>query len=163
MKLIDQNGRLFGKISVVDLLVVAVVAVLAVALQFKGEQTHTGTGAAQQKITFQILVQGVRSYVGDAVRVEDLLFEQNTDSGGPLGRITDIQTSPGTKLAELADGTCEAVPAEDSVDLLLTVEGEGIISEGRCLLNRVYDLGVNSSRSYCTPYAQFNGVVAAIF
>ncbi len=76
--------------------------------------------------------------------------------------ITDIQTSPGTKLAELSDGTCETLPVEDSVDLLLTVEGEGILSEGRYLLNRVYEVGVNSSRNYCTPYAQFTGTVAAI-
>lgn len=162
MKLIDKNGRLFGKISVVDLLVVAMVAILAVALQSKGGQTHTGTGVSQQKITFQIRAQGIRSYVGDAIRVGDLLFEQNADSGGALGEITDIQTSPGTKLAELADGTCETVRAEDSVDLLLTVEGAGIISEGRYLLNKVYDVGVNSSRNYCTPYAQFAGIVAAI-
>ena len=34
MKIIDRNGRLFGKISVIDLLVVAVVVVLAAALYF---------------------------------------------------------------------------------------------------------------------------------
>ncbi len=163
MKLIDENGRLFGKISVVDLLAIVVVAVLAVALQFKGRQTHTGISVPQQKISYQIQVQGIRSYVGDAVRVGDQFFELNADSGGSLGKITDIQTFPGTKSAELSDGTCETLPVEDSVDLLLTVEGEGIVSEGRYLLNRVYALGVNSSRTDCTPDAQFVGTVAAIF
>ena len=32
MKIIDRNGRLFGKISVIDVLVIAVVLVMAAAL-----------------------------------------------------------------------------------------------------------------------------------
>ena len=38
MKIIDGNGRLFGKISVIDVLVILVVAVLAAALYFKSIQ-----------------------------------------------------------------------------------------------------------------------------
>ncbi len=38
MKMIDRNGRIFGKISVIDLVVVAVVVVLAAALYFKSNQ-----------------------------------------------------------------------------------------------------------------------------
>ena len=56
----------------------------------------------------------------------------------------------------------EMTPVEDGVNLLLTVEGRGIISDGRYLVNRVYDLGVNSARNYHTPYAQFTGTVVAI-
>lgn len=163
MKLIDKNGRLFGKISVVDLLVAAVVIVLALALNFKRGQTHTGTSVAQQKITYQIQVPGIRTYVSDAIRVGDKLFEPERDTGGSLGEITDIQvSSPGTRLSELNDGSYENVPVEDSVDLLLTVRGDGILKDGHYLLNRVYELGVNSSRTYGTRYAQFVGTVAAI-
>ena len=43
MKIIDHNGRLFGKISVIDLLVVAVVVVMAAALHFKrSEERRVG-------------------------------------------------------------------------------------------------------------------------
>ena len=37
MKLIDREGRLFGKISIIDVLVLAVVIVMAVALYVKDE------------------------------------------------------------------------------------------------------------------------------
>ena len=72
MKIIDRNGRLFGKISVIDLLVIAVVAVMAVALYVKTNQKEiTSTTTRNTPITFQILVRGVRSYVADAVAVGD--------------------------------------------------------------------------------------------
>jgi hypothetical protein len=163
MKIIDRNGRLFGKISVIDLLVILVVVVMAVAVYVKNNHKEiTSTSTTNTPITYQILVRGIRSYVGDAVQVGDNLYEQDYTTGGSLGEITAIEVLPGDRLAEFDDGTVALAPVEDSVNLLITVKGEGIVSEGRYLLNRIYDLGVNSSRNYTTRYAQFTGTVSNI-
>ena len=163
MKIIDHNGRLFGKISILDVLAVLVVLVLAAAVSFKGEQTHTATGeTSNTPITFQVTVRGTRDYVGRAVQVGDLFYDQDYSSGGALGEITAVEVFPGTKLAELSDGSLEMVPAEGCVDLVITVEGRGVITERQYLLNRIYNLGVNASRSFYTPYALFTGTVTAI-
>ena len=163
MKLIDRNGRLFGKVSVIDLIVVAVVLVLAVALNMKNNHlSHTSTSVTNDPITYQVLVSGSRNYVADAIREGDLMFDQERSSGGTLGKILSIEVLPGSKMAELNDGTVEVIPAEDCVNLLLTVQGEGIVSDGRVLLNRIYDLGVNSARNFYTKYAQFTGTVTDI-
>ena len=145
-KIIDRNGRLFGFISVIDLLVIVVVAVMGFALYTKNTQMAiTSTNTADQTITYQILASGIRTYVAEAVREGDQLF-------------------PGTKLAEFDDGTVAAATVEDGVDMLITVEGTGLVSEsGRYTLNRVYELGVNSSRTFCTKYAEFIGTVTEIF
>ena len=154
-KIIDRNGRLFGFISVIDLLVIVVVAVMGFALYTKNTQMAiTSTNTADQTITYQILASGIRTYVAEAVREGDQLFDPDRSSGGTLGTITDIQLMPGTKLAEFDDGTVAAA----------TVEGTGLVSEsGRYTLNRVYELGVNSSRTFCTKYAEFIGTVTEIF
>ncbi len=166
MKIIDRNGRLFGKISVIDVLVIAVVLVMAAALYFKNNQAHTGAAVTEQAITFQVRARGIDSYVADAIRVGDGLYDQNYSSGGrALGKITNIEveSTPGTKLAdELTDGTTAMFEAEDTVDLLLTVEGRGLVTGRSYSLNRVYDLGINSSRNYCTRQADFTGTVCRI-
>ncbi len=163
MKFIDRNGRVFGKISVIDLLVVAVVLVMALALYVKTNHNEiTSTTTSNVPITYQLLVRGVRTYVADAVQVGDSVYDPDRSSGGSLGKIVDVEVQPGAKLAEFNDGTVDTVPVEDGVDLLLTVEGSGIISQGRYILNRVYDLGINSSRTYCTMYAQFTATVVDI-
>ena len=154
MKLIDRNGRLFGKISVIDLVVVAVVIVLAAALYFKNNQTHTGNAVVEQKITFQIRARGVYDYVADAIQVGDGVYDKDYASGGKsIGVITDIQIErdPGG-----------LVDADETVDLLITLEGWGLVDGKRYTLNRVYALGVNSSRTYYTKQAQFIGTVADI-
>lgn len=166
MKIIDHNGRLFGKISVIDLLVIAVVVAMAAALHFKSNQTHTGITVTEQPITFQVLVRGVRSYVADAIRVGDGLYDQSYSSGGSaLGKITEIQVvrEPGTSQVALNDGTVALVDTADSVDLLITVQGNGLVSGKSYSINRVYDLAVNSARGYYTRTSQFTGTVASIW
>ena len=118
-KIIDRNGRLFGFISVIDLLVIVVVAVMGFALYTKNTQMAiTSTNTADQTITYQILASGIRTYVAEAVREGDQLFDPDRSSGGTLGTITDIQLMPGTKLAEFDDGTVAAATVEDGVDML---------------------------------------------
>lgn len=164
MKILDKNGRLFGKISIIDVVVILVVIVLAAALTFKRNQTHTGTVITNTPITFQLRVSGERTYVTDAIREKDYLYDLDNRSNGPLGEIISVEVlpGPGLKQAAMNDGTDEMIPAEDSVNVLLTVRGEGIISDNRYLLNRVYNLGVNTTRNYYTAYAQFIGTVTAI-
>lgn len=167
MKIIDRNGRLFGKISVIDVLVIGVVLVMAAALYFKSNQTHTGGTISEQVITFQVRAQGVDDFVADDILVGDSLYDKNYNSGSQgLGEITEVvvERTPGTKLAdELTDGTAAMLEAEHTVDLLITVKGRGLITGNRYTINRVYDLGVNSSRTYQTKRAEFDGMVCEIF
>ena len=86
-KIIDRNGRLFGFISVIDLLVIVVVAVMGFALYTKNTQMAiTSTNTADQTITYQILASGIRTYVAEAVREGDQLFDPDRSSGGTLHR-----------------------------------------------------------------------------
>jgi len=167
MKVIDRNGRLFGKISVIDVLVILVVAVLGAALFFKSNQTHTGTTVTEQPIVFQIRVRGAEDYVAGAIKEGDGVYDKDYSSGGKaIGKITkiEVEREPGRKLAEdLHDGAAALVEVEDSVDLLITVEGSGLVTGKSYSINRVYALGVNSSRTYYTKQAQFVGTVANIF
>lgn len=167
MKIMDRNGRLFGKISVIDVLVIAVVLVMAAALYFKSQQVHTGVAVSEKPITFQVRARGIDDFVADAILVNDYLYDQSYSSGGkPLGQITDIQVerTPGTKMSDrLNNGTIAMLEAEDTVDLLITVKGYGLVTGRSYSINRVYSLGLNSSRSYCTQRADFSGMVCNIY
>ena len=163
MKVIDNNGRLFGRISVIDVLAILVVLALGAALYVKSNQPHTGTSAPTQTITYQAMVQGVPPYLQKSIQVGDQVYDLSYESGGaPLGEIIEIQELPGMQLASFNDGTAGNVPVEDTVNLLLTIRGEGLVTDEGYFLNRVYDLGVNASRTYYSKYAQFVTTVTAI-
>ena len=92
MKLIDKNGRLFGKISVIDLLVVLVVAVMAFALHQKNNSfTVTASSGSGTTITFTCLAENLDLHVADAVAVGDKMYDKDHSTGGAIGTITAIE------------------------------------------------------------------------
>lgn len=62
--MIDEKGRLFGKINIVDLLVLLVVIIAAgvLAVKFLGNRGE-GAGGGPTKVTYTVLVENVRDEV----------------------------------------------------------------------------------------------------
>ena len=162
-KFIDREGRLFGKISVIDLLVVLAVLVLAAALYAKNNTLEpTATTQTDTPITFTLLAENLSFQAADAVRVGDKVFDKERSSGGALGEITAIEELPGEKTEHLSSGVYVRLPNADGKNLLITVEGSGSVINGRYAINRVYELGVNAARTFYTPYVSFIGSVTDI-
>ena len=163
MKILDRDGRLFGKISIIDVIVLLVVAVLAVAVFVKSQRAQTSTSITDTPVIYQMLLTNQPEYMLSAIQEGDQLYDQERSTGGSLGTITQIEVSDGTNLGALDDGTYAVLPAENRYNILITVEGAGLVSaDGGVALNRVYDLGVNSSRTFTTQYASFIGTVTDI-
>lgn len=163
MKIIDNNGRLFGKISIIDVMVLLLAVVLAAALYMKTHtMTHTSTEVAYDTITFTYFCRGIPGYVKDTLRVGDKIFDSDNMTVGSLGEIVDIQFLPGTEYRKNDDGTHGYFPADECVDIMMTVRGQGLVTDGTYQINRIYPIGVNANRNYCTPYVQLRGIVMSV-
>ena len=186
-KLIDRNGRLFGKISVIDICVVLVVLVMAMALQEKNKNledlNNPDTSDTSETvvedipdtsepvvedttpmipITFTIQAESVAMNAADALVVGDLVYDKDRDSGGAIGEVIAIEKQPGGRLVQLYDGTYAIAANEYAYNLRVTIRGEGSVQDGSYLINKVYGLGVNSVRNFHTPYTNFTGSVIEI-
>ena len=80
MKIIDKNGRLFGKVSVIDVVVLLLVIVLAVALRHKAQLPQTGTKPYQTSISYLLW--------GEENPVWDLLNKRAFTSDGVSLRVS---------------------------------------------------------------------------
>lgn len=155
-KIIDHNGRLFGLISIVDVLVLAVVAVSVIALNYKHNVVDPkGTTTPNTTITFTAQAEYLPDYVAQAIAVGDLVFDKDQSTGGAIGKITSVELLPATATREMVDGSLVLAAAEGRYNVLITVEGSGLVTDGRYSINRIYEIGVNASRNLYTKYALF--------
>lgn len=71
-KLVDEKGRLFGKVSLIDIFVILFALVLAVAvyLRFFTNET-TSLRGENDTFTYTLRVNGVRSWTVDGFREGD--------------------------------------------------------------------------------------------
>ena len=168
MKLIDEKGRLLGKLSLIDLLVVLVAVVMILALLVKNNRLNLNknTDAVEDRtITFQVRLQGVEDYIVNAILEDEEIYDTNYASNNrAVGKVTrvEITKSPGAVVEALDDGTAGPVEVEGSVDALVTVEASGTQAGDQWIINGIYRLGVNSSRTYYTKRVQFTGTIADV-
>ena len=163
-KVIDSQGRLFGIISIIDVLVILVVAVLFIAVQARQSLPQSSGSNGAIPITFKIKAETVQSYSAEHLAVGDTLHDRDQATGGAIGTITKVELLPATAVRDLPDGTTARVAVEDRYDVILTVEGEGLITEeGYYAINRVYYIGVNASRNFYTKYSQVTGQITEVW
>lgn len=125
MKIIDEKGRLFGKLNLIDLLVilVALAAVFVLIWKLGGKKAAENLAAKPQTVRFTVLVQDVP---------EEICKFAETQVGASLvnnGKVLN---------AVITDA--ETVPAESGCDLYVTVDAEVSYSE------YVYKVGTQEVR-----------------
>lgn len=134
MKVIDEKGRLFGKLNVIDLLallLVAAVAVLLVVRMAKGRSTGLPTSDKDPvTIVYTVTVPNVppesyevvRRFVDKAAGKTDQLM---TGTQLLSGYVTDCVAAPHISYTTDASGQVSAVPSsgeDQRLDLTFTLE-----------------------------------------
>jgi hypothetical protein len=162
-RIIDERGRVFGKVSIIDFIVLAIVIVLGVALYMKFNVLEiTSNTTKTEPMTYTIKVEGVRSFSMDSIKPGDLLFDEDNNTGNTIGTIRDVASSEAVKESELLDGTLVLGKVEGCYDLIITVEADGLKNNGRFYVNKTYEVNANSKRTFYTKYCTFSGTILEI-
>ena len=103
-KIIDSRGRLFGRISVIDIIVVIVVVVLVAAYFMKFYAIDTPLASRDTtEIRFTFTVGTVRLATADHLRVGDVLYWH--DTGAYIGTIEHVEVTDAELTDTILDGT----------------------------------------------------------
>ena len=115
MKLIDEKGKLFGKVNLFDLLILVLLVVGLVAM---GSRLFMRTTPEEKYVTATYTVEF--SQVGEcyrnAFRVGDSLYEK----GVPFGTVTAVEVSPAVTIELLPDGSYGPVEHVTTLDIKVT-------------------------------------------
>lgn len=123
MRIIDEKGRLFGRLNVIDLvvifLVIAAVAALGIKLADSGSLGVTGA----TKLTYTVKVTGIEPEVYQSVL--DHIPGQLMASGEMLnGTVVSVKASPSKNGASMriTDSVLDITQRDDLLDLVFTIE-----------------------------------------
>ncbi len=126
--MIDEKGRLFGKINIVDLLVILVVIIAAVVLGMKflkpGSSGAVGGGSTTTHVEYTVLVESVQPAVYESIK-ENYIPSTLMASGELLdGQVTAVEAKPhGGDITVSTSGDTVALTADKGLlDLTFTVE-----------------------------------------
>lgn len=127
MKIIDQKGRLFGKINLFDLLVLSILVFIAFFGFNKYVNRSTANPVATKEVTFKLFIHNVRNVTTDTIEVGDKIRHFETNQ--VMGEIIEKEVMPATKHVTAEDGRIVNAEMPERYDMILTVKGEGIVTD----------------------------------
>ena len=174
MKIIDSKGRLFGKISILDLAAACVILLVVVGVFFFPGTPLTKSIVAQAKlkpIEVQVLVRGLGVANFDSL-VQEFEQEKKADiviRNQPAGKVEVVSSKllPRTTPVPQPDGTVKALPdprPEVALikDILITVGGKAEVTNSGFVLGGSKKIKIGSSIQLQGNVYDFSGTVIAI-
>ena len=125
--MIDEKGRLFGKINIVDLLVILVIIIAAAVLgiKFLGPDSSVAINPKTTHVTYQVLVESVQPAVYESIIDNNYVPSTLMASGEFLdGQVVAVESKPHTTNATVsASGDMLMVSTDkELLDLIFTIE-----------------------------------------
>ena len=165
--IIDKKGKLFGKINIVDLVVVlvvivAVVGVVATKMKLENSKILADesnmfikSSAQMEKLEIALQVKEVRAVTRDAIIVGDDVYLTANDK--ILGTVSKVESTPAIRTVVGNNGTVYTaeVPERYDVTIYVEVEGkkkeEGYYTESNVQILYGRDMGIKTSTVQTTP------------
>ena len=173
MKIIDKKGRLFGKISILDIGALGVISLVVAGIFFL-PGTSVVPGVAQgksQPIEVDILVRGLSVGNFDSLLAE---FKENKQASvvirnQPAGKveIEKIEVLPRTTPVPQPDGTVKALPdprpeVEIIKDMIVTFAGNAEVGESGVIVDGAKKIKIGTSIRLEGSIYDFSGSVIDI-
>jgi hypothetical protein len=151
---IDKQGRLFGKVSAIDLVLLLAVIGLAAGLGYRRlSPKAVAIVAANTKFYVTLSVEKIRDFSLEAVEVGDVIYEQYGQQ--PFGTVVAVRSEQSQDVMKKTDGTILVVPMEERYNMYIVVEAKGSISDnghqvnGNTQISQGSDLRIQSNKIIC--------------
>ena len=133
--MVDKQGRLFSRVSIIDIIIVVAILVLGAGFVYRQAAPRLGDIIRPDDtfyVTFEVnRLRGI--IVDDSVVIGELLFRQHDRQA--LGRIIDVERLPATEILQRTDGTAVLATMDDRYALRITIEATGSITDSGYFAN----------------------------
>lgn len=130
MKLLDDKGKLFGKVNVIDLLLVFIVFAVVTVVGYKFLQPSDVPIAASGDTTAEVTFYGnaLHPFVVDKIREGDQIRLASTND--VLGEITSVEQGPAELIASDAEGQWIKSEVPGKFKVYISIQGQAVSSRG---------------------------------
>lgn len=158
--IIDAKGRLFGKISIIDVLIGVCIAgmIIGVSLRFF---TSGGLSKAQTSVPIELTLcaREVRQFTISSVDKGDVVFD---DSGARLGAVIAVSTTPAKRLFETENGKIYNAEVPNKYDLYIKIDATGQADKSGYFINGNRQMSSGSSQIIHTNHATMECIVWSV-
>lgn len=159
MSLVDRKGRLFGKINLLDLVVL--LAVLAVAGRFVYQQFRSDEITAvgeDREIEMTFMLPHVEQYTIDVLTEGEAVYDSKSNTY--MGKVVDVDKRPSVVVREGPDGRLYESESDTKYDYFVTISGPGRVTSNGVTMGGI-EVKVGRSNQYKSAFWAGEGTTVA--
>lgn len=163
MKLIDEKGRLFGKLNIIDLLIVLIIigGLAGVAWKFGFIKKMSTQTAGTKKPIVKIWVKKVSDYTASAIAASNGDNIKDVKTNDTIGKIIAVDVNPAKDVAPDSAGKWVISEVPEQKDVVITMEAASPAVNGNVKLSSV-DAKVGVSLIFKGTKFQTTGYVIGV-
>lgn len=158
--MIDKNGKLFGKISIIDVcfILVMIAVIFGIYMRFSsgaGKIVTTPT-----KFEYVVKVSNVREFTVNALQKKGLITDKKSET--VLGEIIDIKVENAEMDSVTADGEIVNSSLPERYTCYVTVRSDGKEGETGYFNAKNDEISVGKTLNIFTKYVSTTGMIESI-
>lgn len=162
--MIDSKGKLFGKISIVDLIVILAVVVMAagVYVRFFGGPAKTVVEDTTFYYTFK--VKGIRGTSLEAMKKNiggNFMLDEKVT--GEMGKLIKVEEGPAYNEIKKTNGEIVYVEVPNRYDVVMTFEMKGKVNERGYFSPQLEDISAGINYNIIGKYVSVYGTVLSVW
>ena len=166
MKIVDEKGKLFGIINIVDLLVVLFILAVVGGVVWKifgagisNAALEASTAKNGTDVTYTVRVSGVRDNVRDDILAMEFPQQLGINEGlVDASYIVSVDVEPSTALS--TDGEFAQMVEYDRNDLIFTIEAR--VPKGDFITVGSQEVRVGKAHTVKSQFIEFNGTIESV-
>ena len=158
--IIDKQGKLFGKISIIDIIVVLAVVVIGFGLYVRFTSSGPKVETVTQKIEYTMIVKDVREGTVNALKKGGNMYDTTTKEY--IGTIVDAVPAAAIGYESLENGEFVATELPEKFDVTVTVQLDGKVNSTGYYTSNNATLTVGSRYLFTSKYAKTTGEIMDI-
>ena len=125
--MLSKDGKLFGKVSIIDILVILVFVLLIVGVLIKFSGNQTVEIVSGEPLECTLKVHGVRDYTVEALKKGGAVYDTTTKEY--IGVITEVWSEDAQALVNMADGSIKLAESDNRYNAFVKVSFTGKAAE----------------------------------
>lgn len=156
----DKNGKIAGKISVIDILVIVLVIAVIAGIAARYGSKITKAVKSSEKFEYVLRVENVREYTVKALEKKGKVTDKKSEKD--LGEITNVQVETATQQSTTADGRVTMPEIPDRYTCFVTIRSMGRESDDNYILDDSTELSVGRNIDLISKYAKTSGDIVSV-
>ena len=155
----DKNGKIFGKINIIDLAAILIVVLAVVGITIRFPSIAAENVNQKTNFTYVVEIEDIRIYSVKALEKKGIATDKQ---GNVIGNITDVEFDKMERQLINENGQSVKVVTPERYVAKVTLESEGKDTEGGYFVGENTELSVGSSITMYTKYSNCSGKIIKV-